>query len=168
MRNGREFPGDQWGLWALSPEEQWAFVKGQGFNFKPEAILWLCEARAPGVPSTQKGCVGWRIIDGLCRRLSPIFGSFKCWCKTKFGGKGESCPERGRPALSRSGKLAREQKVALAYWIPPRGGGIAVFNENLLERLSRAVRKKGSVQNDFEPSQARKGKFVRERSKMHS
>jgi CheY-like chemotaxis protein len=130
------------GLWALSPEEQWSFVKGQGFNFKPETILWLCEARAPGVPSTQ----GLRWLADHRWLVSAPFIDIRfiqMLVQLKIRGEGESSPKEGDPLFREAEKGAKEQKVALAYWVLPRGAAaIAAFNENLLERLSRAVEKK--------------------------
>jgi hypothetical protein len=60
------------GLWALTPQEQWDYVKGQGFNFKPEAILWLCENRREGEPSSEGlrwlGSHRWWVVAARYRK----------------------------------------------------------------------------------------------------
>lgn len=144
------------GLWALSPKEQWAFVKGQGFNFKPEMILWLCEGRLPGAPSTE----GVRWLAGRRWLTNPPFGSsrfLQMLVQNKIQGKGDPVPKRGDPLFLEAEKMAKEQKVAFHYWILQQGN-LGIFewkgvgptvgdvplgsNGSILDRLIRAVDKK--------------------------
>lgn len=130
------------GLWALSAEEQWAFVKGQGFNFKPEAILWLCESRAPGDPGT----LGLRWLADHRWLVSAPFTDIRfiqMLVQSKVRGGGDPAPKDGDPLFREAEKMAKEQKVALTYWVLPQGAAaLAAFNEDLLEQLSSAVEKK--------------------------
>ncbi len=130
------------GLWALSPEEQWAFVKGQGVNFKPESIVWLCESREPGVPSTEG--LHW-LADHRWLVSAPFtdIRFIQMYIQNKIRGKGSPVLLASDPLFQEAEKLAKEQKIALTYWIVPRGAAaVAAFKENLLERLSRAVNQK--------------------------
>lgn len=130
------------GFWALSAEEQWAFVKGQGFNFKPEAILWLCENRAPGEPSTEG--LRW-LADHRWLVSAPFTESrfIQMLVQLKIRGEGDPVLKDADPLFREAEKMAKDQKVALSYWVLPRGTAArAAFNEGLLERLSRAVENK--------------------------
>ena len=130
------------GLWALSPEEQWAFVKGQGLNFKPEAILWLCESREPGAPSTEG--LRW-LAEHRWWVTAPIshIRIIQMLVQNKIRGEGSPVLKESDALFREADKLARERKVALTYWIPPRGAAAAaVFNADVLDRLARAVEKK--------------------------
>lgn len=127
------------GLWALSAEEQWAFVKGQGFNFKPEGILWLCENRVPGDPST----LGLRWLAEHRWLASAPFTNIRfiqMLVQLKIRGEGDLVSKNGDPLFREAEKMAKDQKVALTYWILPKGAAaLAAFNEGVLERLSRAI-----------------------------
>lgn len=130
------------GLWALSPEEQWAFVKGQGFNFKPEAILWLCESREPGVPSTE----GLHWLANHRWLVSAPFSDIRLIqmvVQNRIRGMDSPIMKEDDPLFRQAEELAATKKVALAYWILPRGAtASAAFNESWLGRLSRALEKK--------------------------
>lgn len=130
------------GLWAFSPEEQWAFVKGQGFNFKPEIILWLCEPRAPGEPSTEG--LRW-LADHRWMVSAPLtkFRLLQMLAQEKIRGDGDPSPKEGDLIFREAEKAARDQKVALIYWVLPRdSSALAKFHEGIMERLSSAVEKK--------------------------
>jgi CheY-like chemotaxis protein len=130
------------GLWALSAEEQWAFVKGQGFNFKPEAILWLCENRAHGTPTTEG--LRW-LADHRWLASMPFAESrfIQLLVQLKIRGAGDPVPKVNDPFFREAEKMAKEQKVALTVWILPRGAvALTAFQENMLERLARTVRNK--------------------------
>lgn len=137
-----EFQVINGGLWALSPEEQWAFVKGQGFNFKPEMILWLCESRSPGEPTSDG--LRWLaehrwLVSAPLTNLRLI----QMLAQEKIRGQGDPLLKEGDPLFREAEKLARDQKVALTYWVFPREASPHVeFRESLVERLSRAVEKK--------------------------
>ncbi|MBK8574118.1 MAG: response regulator [Elusimicrobia bacterium] len=130
------------GLWALSPEEQWAFVKGQGFNFKPETILWLCENRGPGVPTTD----GLRWLAAHRWLVSIPFSEsrfIQLLVQLKIRGSGDPSPKGNDPLFREAEKNAKEQKSALSFWILPQGPALAAFQETVLDRLARAVETKG-------------------------
>ncbi|MBL8023646.1 MAG: response regulator [Elusimicrobia bacterium] len=147
------------GLWALSPAEQWAFVKGQGLNFKPDTILWLCENRPPGVPSTE----GLRWLANRRWLVKPPFSTsrfLQMLVQIKIRGEGDPVLKVGDPLLLAADKLAKDQKIFFRYWIVPRenlstkgrrvgselswilGDGPPVLNTTVVERLARAVEKK--------------------------
>ncbi len=107
------------GLWALSPQEQWAYMKGQGFNFKPQTILWLCENRAPGMPSTEGlrwlGEERWLVNDLLGRsRFIQLL------VHRKIRGSGDPVPKTEDPLFQEAEKMTREMNIRLSYWILPR------------------------------------------------
>jgi hypothetical protein len=39
--------------WAYSPEEQWAYYEKEGFQFRPEVVVWLAEPRSGESPSRE-------------------------------------------------------------------------------------------------------------------
>lgn len=41
-------------VWGYSPEEQWAFYANELAQLKPDVVVWLCEDRVGGIPSSVK------------------------------------------------------------------------------------------------------------------
>jgi CheY-like chemotaxis protein len=42
------------GVWGYSPEEQWAFYEKAVSELKPDVLVWLCEEKPGGIPSSEK------------------------------------------------------------------------------------------------------------------
>jgi len=42
------------GLWGYSPEEQWAFYEKEGFQIKPDILVWVCEKKKDGFPNSAR------------------------------------------------------------------------------------------------------------------
>lgn len=131
LNEGRkgEFQVINAGLWSLSPSDQWAFVKGQGLNFKPEAIFWLCENRPAGAPSTE----GLRWLASRRWLVTPPLAEsrfIQMLVQWKIQGPGDPAPKEDDPLFKDAEKMAEEQKIALRFWILPRGGAPAFGRSN--------------------------------------
>lgn len=107
------------GLWQTSPEEQWAYIKQVGFNFKPAVIFWLVERREPDTPSTEglKWLADHRwLVDGF-------FGNsrlLRLWVAHKISGSGDPVLTGATPLLREAIEGARAQRVKLVYWFVSR------------------------------------------------
>jgi CheY-like chemotaxis protein len=125
------------GLWALTPQEQWDYVKGQGLNFKPEAILWLCENRREGEPSSE----GLRWLGSHRWWVVPPLSEIR-WIQLMVQNKirsRESALDSNNDALFREAeKLARDQKILFHRWTLDRGdpqrAGATSLNESSVIR----------------------------------
>ncbi|MBK8871458.1 MAG: response regulator transcription factor [Elusimicrobia bacterium] len=125
------------GLWALTPQEQWDYMKGQGLNFKPDAILWLCEPRQEGEPSSQ----GLRWLGSHRWWVVPPFSESR-WIQLMVHRKirsRENTSDPNNDALFKEAeKLTRDQKIIFHRWMLDRGdlkiSGSARLNDPYMVR----------------------------------
>lgn len=121
LNDGRSVPFQviNGGLWALTPQEQWDYVKGQGLNFKPEMILWVCENRQEGEPSSE----GLRWLGEHRWWVVPPLSEIR-WVQLMIRRK--ICPpnpvlDSGNEGLFKEAeKMARDQKIVLHRWVLER------------------------------------------------
>lgn len=108
------------GLWGLSAQEQWDYVNGQGFNFKPQRIIWLAEAREPGAPSTD----GLHRLASLRWLLEGPLGKSRFFClgvARLIQGSGDPPLSAESPLFKTAQESARARGVPLEYWVVTRG-----------------------------------------------
>lgn len=125
------------GLWALTPQEQWDYMKGQGLNFKPEAILWLCENRQEGEPSSE----GLRWLGSHRWWVLPPLSEIR-WIQLMVHQKiqsHENSLDSNNDVLFREAeKVARDQKIMFHRWTLDRGNppqvGSTTLNESSVIR----------------------------------
>lgn len=107
------------GLWQTSPEEQWAYIKNVGFNFKPAVVFWLVERREPETPSTE----GLKWLADHRWMVEGVFGKsrlLRLWVAHKISGSGDPVLTASTPLLREAIGGARAQRVKLVYWFVSR------------------------------------------------
>ncbi|MBK6880090.1 MAG: response regulator [Elusimicrobia bacterium] len=140
------------GLWQTSPEEQWAYIKEVGFNFKPAVVFWLIERREPGTPTSEglKWLAEHRwMVEGFWGKSRLL----KLWVAHKITGSGDPVLTASTPLLREALEGTRSQRVKLVYWfvsrdsagntagrtipVPPNADPEAYAE--LMDRLNRAL-----------------------------